>query len=214
MQWIEKISGAATLLLKQLQIALGAKIVIAINDDICLAPIVASDADTLVSYLNSPEIMRNSLSHSGEYTRSDAMRWISIANAHEDLFKPTRDFAIRKLDSGKMIGAVNLLMKESSYNRHLAELGYWIGEEYWGNGYMTDTIGAFTTWTFENLPVKKIVATTFEENTASARVLEKNGYEQEGFLKENIYKSGIYIDCKLYGLTRTHHENLNRNQNI
>ena len=83
-------------------------------------------------------------------------------------------------------------------HRHTASLGYWLGEEFWGRGIMTEAVAAFTDFCFENFPLRRIYAEVFANNPASARVLEKTGFIFEGRLKNNVVKDGELLDSLLY----------------
>jgi ribosomal-protein-alanine N-acetyltransferase len=83
-------------------------------------------------------------------------------------------------------------------HRHTASLGYWLGEEFWGRGIMTEAVAAFTDFCFENFPLRRISAEVFANNPASARVLEKTGFIFEGRLKNNVVKDGELLDSLLY----------------
>jgi RimJ/RimL family protein N-acetyltransferase len=59
---------------------------------------------------------------------------------------------------------------------HTATLGYWLGEDFWGRGIMTEAVAAFIDFCFENFPLRRVSAEVFANNPASARVLEKAGF--------------------------------------
>jgi [ribosomal protein S5]-alanine N-acetyltransferase len=81
-------------------------------------------------------------------------------------------------------------------------LGYWLGEEFWGRGIMTEAVAAFTDFCFENFLLRRIYAEAFANNPASARVLEKAGFAFEGRLKNNVFKDGQLLDSLLYARTK------------
>ena len=85
---------------------------------------------------------------------------------------------------------------------HRCEIGYWLAKPYWGRGIMTAVVRAICRHAFDNLGLGKITAHVFSFNDASARVLEKCGFEQEGFLRQHYLKDGQLIDVKAYGLVR------------
>jgi RimJ/RimL family protein N-acetyltransferase len=82
-----------------------------------------------------------------------------------------------------------------------ATTGYWLGEEFWGCGVMTEAVTAVTDFCFENFPLRRISAEAFANNPASARVLEKAGFTFEGRLKNNVLKDGELLDSLLYART-------------
>jgi [ribosomal protein S5]-alanine N-acetyltransferase len=87
-------------------------------------------------------------------------------------------------------------------HRHTAELGYWLGEELWARGVMTEAVGAFTDFCFDRFSLRRIYAEPFANNPASARVLEKAGFVFEGRLKNNVVKDGEVLDSLLYARTK------------
>jgi RimJ/RimL family protein N-acetyltransferase len=87
-------------------------------------------------------------------------------------------------------------------HRHTATLGYWLGEDFWGRGIMTEAVAALTDFSFRNFPLRRISAEVFANNPASARVLEKAGFIFEACLKNNVIKDGEILDSLVYVRTR------------
>jgi len=87
-------------------------------------------------------------------------------------------------------------------HRHTATVGYWLGEDFWGRGIMTEALTAVTDFCFDNFPLRRISAEVFSNNSASARVLEKAGFTFEGCLKNNVLKDGKLLDSLLYAQTK------------
>jgi ribosomal-protein-alanine N-acetyltransferase len=87
-------------------------------------------------------------------------------------------------------------------HRHTATVGYWLGEEFWRRGIMTEAVTVVTDFCFENFPFRRISAEVFANNPASARVLEKAGFIFEGRLKNDVLKDGKLLDSLLYARTR------------
>ncbi len=82
---------------------------------------------------------------------------------------------------------------------HFAELGYTLAQQHWGQGYMSEAIDAAVQCGFSTLGLHRIEAITRPANRASVRVLEKNGFAQEGHLREDIYWNGTYHDSLHFG---------------
>lgn len=97
---------------------------------------------------------------------------------------------------------------QSDIYRNNAEIGYWIGEPYWGKGYATETVQLLTAFAFNELQVLRIFAGVFGSNKASMRVLEKAGYTLEAVLKSAIVKNGVILDEHLYGLLNPNFQKL------
>ncbi|MEG2156130.1 MAG: GNAT family N-acetyltransferase [Burkholderiaceae bacterium] len=74
------------------------------------------------------------------------------------------------------------------------EIGYWLGEAYWGRGVSTQVVAALTRIAFEPLGVTRVFAPVHADNPASMRVLEKNGFEREGLQRRSVIKAGEPID--------------------
>jgi ribosomal-protein-alanine N-acetyltransferase len=129
------------------------------------------------------------------YTRRDADQWIRHATA---LKHPT-NCAIEV--DGHAVGSVGLIQGEDIYSRS-AEVGYWVGEEYWGRGLATEATRAFLDYAFREFDLCRIYATVFEDNHASMRVLEKCGLKLEGRRRMAVVKDGKTIDDFLYAIVR------------
>ena len=85
---------------------------------------------------------------------------------------------------------------------HLAEVGYWLAKPYWGRGIMTAVVQRLCRHAFEEFGLAKITAHVFPLNQASARVLEKCGFHEEGLLRKHFLKDGQFIDARLFAMLR------------
>jgi RimJ/RimL family protein N-acetyltransferase len=85
---------------------------------------------------------------------------------------------------------------------HRAEIGYWLAKPYWGRGIMTAVVQRACEFAFVEFGLVKIVAHVLSENAASAKVLEKCGFVQEGYLRKHFLKDGKYLDVRLFGLVK------------
>ena len=151
-----------------------------------------SDADSIWPLANNKKVWRNlrdGVPH--PYTRADAVSWIAAARAR----KPETVFAIAV--EGQAVGGIGFHPKED-VERLSAELGYWLGEPYWGRGITTEAVIAVTRYAIEQHGLVRIFALPYAWNPASARVLEKAGYVLEGRLRRAVIKDGEIIDQLLY----------------
>lgn len=158
-----------------------------------LRPWKPGDEESLVRHANNRAVWRNlrdAFPH--PYTIADARRWIEIAN-------PKTNFAI-VVDSGA-VGGIGLVLRDDVFRRS-AGIGYWLGEEYWGRGIVTEAVGAVTDYAFATFDLCRVYAGVFEWNPASMRVLEKSGYEFEGRMKKSVTKDGENIDELIYAIVR------------
>ena len=131
------------------------------------------------------------------YSEQDGIDFISsMLSANED---ETFAFAITLDD--KVIGSIGVF-RQQNIHRQTAEMGYYIAEEYWGKGIMTDAVKQICNYVFKNSDILRIYAEPFAYNTGSCRVLEKAGFQYEGTLRNNAVKNGNVIDMKMYSLLR------------
>ncbi len=156
----------------------------------------ASDAGALVRHANNRRVWRNLRDRFPHpYTASDAERWIRRATGAT----PETHFAIAVTEEA--VGGVGLDLKTDVYRRS-AELGFWIGEAYWGRGIATEVARAMTDFAFSSFDLCRVYAEVFEWNPASMRVLEKVGYSFEGRLRKSVTKDGHTIDQLMYAIIR------------
>ena len=94
---------------------------------------------------------------------------------------------------GKLAGSIGVTLRDDVY-RKTAELGYFIGEEYWGQGIATEAIKQMVKYVQKKFDLVRIDADVFEFNKASMRALEKNGFHLESIRKKAAFKNNIIVD--------------------
>jgi len=127
-----------------------------------------------------------------------AEEWIST---HRIKFESGESihFAVTLKLTRELIGAVGLLINKA-FNR--GELGYWIGKEYWNQGYCTEAARAILDYGFGQLMLNKITSSHFARNPSSGKVMLKIGMEKEGFLRKHVGKNNKFEDLVVYGILR------------
>jgi ribosomal-protein-alanine N-acetyltransferase len=85
-------------------------------------------------------------------------------------------------------------------------LGYWMGQRYAGQGVMTEAVSVCVPYVFDTLELHRIHASFLPGNRASRRVLEKNGFVEEGFAEKYLQINGRWEDHVLFGLNRERYE--------
>jgi len=157
----------------------------------------ARDLDSLVEHANNRKIWLNLEDRFPHpYTLQDAEAWIGMNHL---LIGPPVNFAI--VVDGKAVGGVGVELLDDVHER-TAKVGYWVAEPLWGRGIATAAVEFITGYAFSALPIDRLQAGVFDWNVASARVLEKAGYEQEGRLRRAVIKEGRVGDLLLYGRLR------------
>ena len=154
------------------------------------------DATELSIALNNKNIqdnLRDGLPY--PYTKNDAKEFSNtMLNADVNT---TYAFAITV--DNKVVGSIGVFRMENIHSR-TAEMGYYVAEDFWGQGIGSSAIKQITDYIFHNTDIIRIFAEPFEYNKASCRVLEKCGFNCEGILKSNAVKNGKVINMKMYSL--------------
>lgn len=157
-----------------------------------------SDAEALAGLLNDKKILdnlRDGLPF--PYTVSDALWYINSCLSADK----NSNFCFAIIYNGNVVGSIGIFRHDNIHFR-TAELGYYVGVEHWGKGIMTEALRLACKHVFDNTDIVRIYAEPFAENTASCRVLEKNGFVLEGILRKNAYKNGVFRDMKMYSLVK------------
>lgn len=157
-----------------------------------------SDTKDLTAALSNKKVqdnLRDGLPY--PYTEQDGKEFISAMLSADE--NETFAFAITVDDM--VIGSIGIF-RQGNIHRKTAELGYYIAEEYWGKGIMTEAVKQICEYVFANSDIIRIYAEPFAYNIASCRVLEKVGFQYEGTLRSNAVKNSKVIDMKMYSLLK------------
>ena len=174
---------------------------IPIDDQFHLSQPVKGDKEDLVRWLNDPVLQRNTLRIPYPYTMEHAREFISFVEAMKSEHGKLTEWAIRDGD-GQLIGGIGFSRIYGKY-AHKDEMGYWLGEPFRGKGIMTEVVAKVCEVGFTQYKLIRIEAPVFEFNTASGRVLEKNGFRAEGILRSYFLKNEKPVDVKMYARIRT-----------
>ncbi len=156
------------------------------------------DAGSLAHFANNEGIARNLRDvFPYPYALADAEGYIDGCLAADEGEALCRAIEI----DGQAAGSVGLFRGNDVY-RKCAELGYWLAEEYWGRGVMTEAVRQLCAEGFAKWDVGRIYAEPFADNIGSRRVLEKAGFALEGTMRRGAYKNGAYRDWCMYALLR------------
>ena len=157
-----------------------------------------SDAKDLAAALSNEKILNNLRDGLPfPYTEQDAGDYITAMLSADE--NSTFAYAITVDD--RAVGSIGAF-RQSNIHRQTAELGYYLAEEYWGRGIMTEAIRQLCLIVFDTTDILRIYAEPFAYNTGSRRALEKAGFALEGIMKNNAVKNGKVLDMALYSLTR------------
>ena len=154
-----------------------------------------SDAASLVKHANNPNVARNLRDiFPNPYTPADAVRWFEISKT----LLPGSHFAIEV--EGEAAGGIDVRFPDQS--QQIAEIGFWLGEQFWRRGIMSEIVPVFTRHVFQTFPVHEIYATVFSWNEGSRRLLQKSGFRNTGLKARAGEKAGKKVDVYEFRLTR------------
>src|SRR5215470_4729397 len=157
----------------------------------------AADIPDLIRLAGAREVAATTLRIPHPYTEQDGRDFIE---AYAGKSEPETRYAITRSADGQLCGGIGLRMDEP--HRH-AELGYWLGVPYWGQGYATEAARAMIKYGFETLGLHRIYASYVPTNVASGRVLQKIGMLREGLMRGHVCKWGKFLDLEYYGMLNT-----------
>ena len=168
------------------------------TDRLLLRPFELSDASRVKELAGDRAIADTTLNVPHPYKDGMAEQWIST---HQSKFEAGElvNYAITLKSTQELIGAIGLTVNKR-FNS--SELGYWIGKEYWGQGYCTEASKNMLEYGFKALGFHKIIATHFLRNPASGKVMKKIGMNKEGVFREHVIKWEKHEDIIIYGILK------------
>ncbi|HEX6986895.1 MAG TPA: GNAT family N-acetyltransferase [Planctomycetaceae bacterium] len=159
-----------------------------------IRPWRGDDLPALLRYADNPKVaanLRDRFPH--PYTEADARAWLAFVAADAEGVHLVIEVA------GGFAGTIGL-EPQKDVNAGTAEIGYWLGEPFWGRGIATAAVRALTRHALTTLGYRRLFATALMTNAASRRVLEKAGYRLEGVLRRSAVKNGRVLDQALYAI--------------
>lgn len=167
--------------------------------DFILRPWRREDVEDVLRYANNEKIARNLRNiFPYPYIRTDAESFVNSCLEADETCQMFRAIEAE----GRAVGSIALCRGGDVYVR-TAELGYWLAEDYWGQGIMTQAVRQICREGFEQWDdLVRIYAEPYARNAPSRRVLEKAGFALEGVLRQNVFKEGEVCDSCMYALLR------------
>jgi len=170
-------------------------------DKVKLRKFKMADAVRMLSLLKNDKVLRNLLTNTKakDLTLEKEKEWLKRVESEYKQKKP-EGYHLAIVYGSEVVGSIGA--KNIDYNNMKSEIGYWIGEEYWGKGITTRAIKIFVRILFNNLGLVRIEASPFSFNKASQRVLEKAGFKYEGLRRKAVIVRGKSLDDVLYAKVR------------
>lgn len=169
-----------------------------------LRPMTPEDALPVQRLAGDRAIARTTLSIPHPYNIEMARTWIETQRLKYKAGKLV-NFAIVHQQEDTLLGVIGLTLTPTHDH---AELGYWIGKPYWGQGYATEAAAAVLRFGFETLRLHRIHAAFMAHNPASGRVMEKIGMVYEGTLRQHLKKWCHFYDVVKYGILKSDYDTL------
>lgn len=157
-------------------------------------PYREEDITELLPIIGTHEVAATTLRIAHPYTEQDAKDFLALTTEPGKIWLP-----ITLRNDGRQIGGIGLRVDDP--HQH-AELGYWLGLLYWGQGYATEAGRELLRYGFEDLGLHRIFASHFKQNPSSGRILVKLGMRHEGCQREHLRKWDQFVDSELYGILR------------
>jgi len=161
-----------------------------------LRALMPKDIESIVKNYNDDVV--NFMSNSTPYTKDKAVKIVEDALKNYKNFENIA-FAITLKEKNILIGIITLDINK--IDDHIT-IDYWIGKEWWGNGYMSETLTEIVRYCFRDLKTHRVTAHHFHTNMASGKVMQKAGLKLEGRRKEHFKKNDSFLDILDYGVVK------------
>ena len=164
-----------------------------------LRPLELSDASAIQKAAGAREIADTMISLPHPYPAGEAERFIIRQQSEREAGRSVT-ISIEQKSDGWFCGLIELRDIDREHSQ--AELSFWLAVDAWGQGYMSEVIHAAVRYGFASLGLNRLYAHHMLRNPASGRVLEKNGFKQEGLLRQRVRKWGQFEDVSLWAILR------------
>lgn len=164
--------------------------------EVSLRPWKLDDLDELVSLANNKNVaqfMADVFPH--PYSVENGKTFIAFATSNPN----SKIFAI--IANGKPVGSIGLHL-QSDILRKNAEIGYWLGEAFWGKGIITKAIPQMVDYGFKNMDIVRIFARIYGTNLPSQNAITKSGFKQEARFEKTIFKNNEFLDELIYAIRK------------
>ena len=176
-----------------------------------LRPVEMSDTSDIQKAASAREIADTMISLPHPYPAGEADRYVTRLEAERESGHSVA-FVINQQVEGEFCGLVEIRKINREHSQ--AELSFWLTAEWWGQGYMIEVVQAVVRYGFETLGLNRLYAYHMLRNPASGRVLEKNGFRQEGLLRQRVKKWGQFEDVALWAILKQDWVTLTRRKDL
>ncbi|KAM3099858.1 GNAT family N-acetyltransferase [Phormidesmis sp. 146-12] len=164
-----------------------------------LRPLTRADVPPIQNAASMRAVADTMISIPHPYPDDEAERYVSRQIAQFEAGQSTT-FIIERKSETAFCGLIEIRAIEREHAQ--AELSFWLAIEMWGQGYMSEALKPALRFGFEALDLNRLYAYHLMRNPASGKVLQKNGFTQEGILRQRVRKWGVFEDAKLWAMLR------------
>lgn len=162
-----------------------------------LRPLSLVDAHSIQTLASNRAIADTMISIPHPYPDGEAERYIARQMAEFEAGNGVT-FAIEQKFDSTFSGIIEI--RDIDREHAQAELSFWLAVEAWGKGYMSEALEAVICFGFEALGLNRLYAYHMIRNPGSGRVLQGNGFVQEGVLRQRARKWNIFEDVALWAI--------------
>ncbi len=170
------------------------------SERLTLKAISTDKIPDIVHLMDDKRITDNLLTVPYPYREKDAIFWLN--EMHQGLVNQSKFIFGIHLNQDDFVGGIGLHIEKG----FKAEIGYWLGYPYWGQGIMTEALGLVLKFGFERLKLERIFAMHITGNPASGKVMVNNGMQYEGTIRSHLKKGKKYLDVRQYSILREEFE--------
>lgn len=168
------------------------------TDRLILRPLTLEDAEDVYAYASDPMVARWVLWHQHSSLSDSVMYVKSVLRKYAN--GDCAEWGLELKESGRVIGTCGFVNLDTEHRR--AEIGYALGQPYWGRGLATEAARATVSFGFRQLNLNRIEARCATLNTPSELVMARIGMRYEGTLRQQLFVKGRFADMKLYAILR------------
>ncbi len=161
------------------------------TERLLLRPLAEEDASAIQVIAGDRQIADTTISIPHPLDIDGTRQWIT-AKLKEVEAGHARHWVMVARQTQEMVGSI--LLRDIDNEHHLAELGFWIGRNWWGKGYTTEALRRVVRFGFTDLDMNRLYAFHMVRNPASGAVLAKAGFQQEGIMRQRVCKWGKFED--------------------
>jgi len=164
-----------------------------------IRPLCSSDAESIHREGGNREIADTMISLPHPFPLDQVEQFIARMEAERENGEAFA-FVIELKNNGEFVGCIEIRAIDREHKQ--AEISSWTARPFWGQGYMTEVVGAILPFAFDDLGMNRVYAFHMVRNPATGRVLQKNGFRQEGLLRQRVWKWDRFENVAIWAILK------------